>query len=227
MPMEVRTGAGSANIAVELRRDILEGEYAFGQRLPSERSLAKHFGAARSTVRKALRQLEESDLVSRRIGSGTYVSYRGEEDREDVARATSPLELIDVRIAVEPQITRLALASAGARDLDRLEAALAEVEAADNPADFSRADEAFHLRLAECTRNPLLIWLYRHINEIRGHAQWHGTRDKILTPLRIREYNAQHRKLTEAIRRRDVEAAIHVITEHLEKARRDLMGTEF
>ena len=215
---------GSANIAVELRRQILAGDYVLGERLPPERALAVHFGAARSTVREALRRLEEIKLVDRRVGSGTYVSYSVDEESDDVAAATSPLELIEVRVAVEPQMIRLAVANARAHDLERMDAALTEVEGATNAESFSRADEAFHLGLAECTQNPLMIWLYRHLNDVRGHEQWHGSRDKILTEARIAEYNIQHRKLTLAIRNRDAETAVRIISEHLEKARRDLLG---
>ena len=217
-------GGGSANIAVELRRQILAGDYVLGERLPSERVLAVHFGAARSTVREALRRLEEIKLVDRRVGSGTYVSYRTDEGSDDVAAATSPLELIEVRVAVEPQMICLAVANAKAHDLEHIDAALSEVEGATDAESFSRADEAFHLGLAECTQNPLMIWLYRHLNDIRGHEQWHGSRDKILTETRIAEYNTQHRKLALAIRNRDAETAVRIISEHLEKARRDLLG---
>ena len=78
-------GGGSANIAVELRRQILAGDYVLGERLPPERALAVQFGAARGTVREALRRLEEIKLVDRRVGSGTYVSYRTDEESDDVA----------------------------------------------------------------------------------------------------------------------------------------------
>ena len=75
-----------------------------------------------------------------------------------------------------------------------------------------------HLALAESTRNPLMVWLYRHINDVRGHAQWSIRKDKILTPDRITEYNRQHRALFAAIASRDVQGAMDIMTRHLEKA---------
>jgi len=215
----------SANIAVELRQAILMGDLVFGQKLPSERALAERFGASRNTVREALRQLEENNLVSRRIGSGTYVVYRDSYDRDDAADATSPLELIEVRFAVEPNMTRLAVQNAGARDLERLEEALIHLEKlGDDPKRFSRADEAFHLCLAECSRNPLMVWLYRQVNEVRGNTLWFEAREKILTPQRIADYNREHRQLYEAIRRREMDNALALINDHLNDARMDLIG---
>lgn len=215
----------ASSIAARLRRSIVDGHFAYRERLPSERDLAERFGAARGTVRAALVQLEEANMVARRAGSGTFVRYRGHADREDVASLTSPLELIDVRLAVEPPIVRLVVAHANSQDLRRMAEHLEALESADDDAEkFSRADEAFHLCLAESTRNPLILWLYRHINDIRGHAQWSARKDKILTRQRIHEYNDQHRALYTAIVSREIDVAERVMAEHLSKARADLLG---
>jgi len=222
--MPAAAGVGATSIVVHLKRAILEGAYAFNERLPPERELAGHFGASRGTVREALRQLEELGLVTRRVGSGTFVNYRRENDPSDIAQITSPLELIDVRMAIEPHMTRLAVANASARDLQRLREALERVEAAGDPESFSRADETFHAELARCTQNPLIAWLYAQVNDVRGHRQWDAMKDQILSAERIREYNHQHRGLYEAIATRDVGAAVRIIVEHLEKARVDLVG---
>ena len=218
---------GSAWIAAELRRAILGGAYGYGDRLPAERELARQFAASRTTVRAALNGLAEDGLVSRRIGSGTFVNYRPRSADEDVAEMTSPLELIEVRLAVEPHMTRLAVLNASARDIERMAEALGELETAGGDAEhFSRWDERFHLALAESTHNPLLASMYRQINHVRGHAQWNARKDKILTESRIAEYNRQHRTLYEAVCSRDVDGAVRIIIEHLQKARRDLLGAE-
>lgn len=218
-------GAGAAAIAAQLRRAILEGAYSFRERLPAERELASFYAASRSTIREALRQLEEMQLVTRRVGSGTFVAYRGEPTDTNIADLTSPLEVIEVRSGVEPHMASLAVMHATARDLERLAEALKAVEAAGGDVEaFTRADALFHLALAECTRNPLLIWLYRHINEVRGHAQWSAMKDKILTAERVADYNRQHRELYEAIAARDRAGAVAVVTRHLELAHADLVG---
>lgn len=217
---------GGANaIATKLRSAIVEGRFAYRERMPSERELAKQFGAARGTIRAALRQLEEMDLVTRRAGSGSFVCYRGYADHEDITELTSPLELIEVRIAIEPAIARLAVANANAQDIERIAEAVQRLESGGNdPETFSTHDESFHMCLAESARNPLMLWLYRHINEVRGHAQWKARKDKVLTPQRIKQYNQQHRGLFTAISRRDVEEAEKTIREHLALAKNDLLG---
>jgi DNA-binding FadR family transcriptional regulator len=221
------TARGAAAIAAQLHRSILKGTHAPGQRLPAERHLAVHFGTSRSTVREALRQLEEMALVTRRIGSGTFVNRPAAPGEAEVAENTSPLQLIEVRQAVEPHMARLAVAHATARELEALRDALATLENCGAGQElFSSADERFHLALAEATDNPLMVWLYRQINAVRGHAQWGEMKRKILTRANIDLYNAQHRELYEAIRRRDAAAAVRCIDRHLDKARRDLLGAD-
>ena len=69
----VKPHQGVGTISAYLRRAIETGAYSEGDRLPPERQLAATFQAARSTVRRALDQLERAGFVSRRLGSGTFV----------------------------------------------------------------------------------------------------------------------------------------------------------
>lgn len=218
---------GASGIAEELRRQILGGDFVHGERLPAERRLAQLYGASRATVRAALRRLEEVELVTRRLGSGTFVNrpvHPAGEEEEDIAEITSPLELMAVRMAIEPEMTRLAVLNMSAKDIDRLAEALAEMEAAGlDPERFSQWDERFHLRIAEGSHNPLMAFIYHRINHVRGHAQWNAIKGKILTPERIAAYNRQHGAVYEAICSRDVGRAVALVTRHLAEAWRDLL----
>ena len=213
-------------IARELRQAIHDGGFTPGDKLPTERQLAGHFGASRATVRTALSEVEAGGLISRRVGSGTFVKdLPGSE--KDIADVTSPLELLDARLAIEPNITRRAVVNANAHDIERLREALERVEASgDDIEHFTHWDQQFHLRLAECSRNPLMVWLYTHLNEVRGRAQWINVKGRILTRRRMNAYNRQHRAVFEALERRDAAAAGRLMTAHLEKARSDMLGQD-
>ena len=211
-------------IAAELRRRIQDGRHAPGDRLPPERVLAESFSASRGTIREALRSLEERGLVERRVGSGTFVTYTPESTTDDVAEITSPLELVEVRAAVERQMARLAVRNATARDISSLREAAANMDAlSQDPGRFSVWDEQFHLRLAEATHNPLLVDIYQRINHVRGHDQWNTIKDKVLTPERIAAYNLEHRKLVSAIEHRDAEQAEKIVARHMSRAHQDLV----
>jgi DNA-binding FadR family transcriptional regulator len=224
---QLPSSSSAVSIAHELRDAIVGGRYAAGQRLPPERRLATHYNASRATIREALRQLTDQQLVERRIGSGTFVTYRQAVEEHEIAEETSPLQLIEVRMAIEPQIARLAVLHASNRDLERLTAAMAALtQCHDDPDGYSEADEQFHLALAACTGNPLMIWLYRQINEVRLHAQWAAMRGKVLTAENMRLYDRQHGAVVEAVRRRDADAAAAAMVEQMAKARADLLGAQ-
>lgn len=63
-------------VAAQLRAAILAGEYAEGERLPSQVQIAEKFGVARMTAQQALRILREQNLISSRTGSGNFVRPR-------------------------------------------------------------------------------------------------------------------------------------------------------
>ena len=58
----------------ELAEQINSDQIGAGERLLSERDMAAKMGAARATIREALRLLEGKGLVFRKRGSGYFVS---------------------------------------------------------------------------------------------------------------------------------------------------------
>lgn len=56
-----------------VRGAIAGGQFAAGQRLPTDGQLMREFDTSRPTVARAMRDLEQAGLVERRPGSGTYV----------------------------------------------------------------------------------------------------------------------------------------------------------
>lgn len=222
-----RVGVTTSNVAAQLRRRILEGKYAYEERLPAERNLAEEFGVSRGTIRSVLEILEQQHLVTRQVGSGTYVTHREITNQQEISSVTSPLEMNEVRIAMEPHMVRLAIANASSRDLDELREALRQCEDCDgDPEKFARGDAAFHLALAHCSRNKLMYWLYERISEVRRYSQWRTMKAKLLTSDRIEHYNHQHRALYEAIAARDTASAIQLIKDHLYGVHNDLLETD-
>ncbi|MDZ7788372.1 MAG: FCD domain-containing protein [Halofilum sp. (in: g-proteobacteria)] len=210
-------------MVASLRAAIAQKHYGHGDRLPAERELAERFGTSRGTARHA-EELERLGMVTRRIGSGAFVNSPGLG-----VRAISPkrrVRSID-RGALRH---RAAHGAAGGheclpRDLARVRESLELVEAAGDPATFTETDEAFHLTLADCSQNPLIVWLYQQINDVRSHSQWSEVKEKILDAEKIAEYNAHHRLIYLGIAGRDTAAAVEAMNRHLAVARDDLVGT--
>ncbi|MCP4489221.1 MAG: FadR family transcriptional regulator [Gammaproteobacteria bacterium] len=222
--VNTRLGATANQAATKLRDRILQGHYAHEEQLPAERQLAEELQVSRGTIRLVLQVLEEQQLVIRQIGSGTYVSHRELTNQQEISSITSPLEMVEVRIALEPQMVRLAIANASHRDLEELRAALKQCENCGGDVEkFARADTAFHMALAHCSKNKLLYWVYERISEVRRFAQWRSMKAKLLTPERIAAYNRQHRGIYETIAARHSSEAVTIIKQHLHGVHDDLL----
>jgi GntR family transcriptional repressor for pyruvate dehydrogenase complex len=122
----------AATIFLDLRRQILAGELAAGQRLPGERELAAKYGTNRNTLREAVRKLEQSRLVSVRHGQGVTVTdfrrlgtlelllplLETRPDPAEIARILA--DLLPARLMVLEFASRLAVQRADATDVQRL-----------------------------------------------------------------------------------------------------------
>jgi DNA-binding FadR family transcriptional regulator len=227
-------------LADQLFARILTEGYPLGTRLPPERQLAEEFSVSRNTVRQALDLLETHEVIARRAGSGSFVVYQGSQagkapaatggessfttNLQEIAEITSPLELNVVRSIIEPELIRLAVINMSARDIAKLRDILSELEKVTTSAeDFSRWDLEFHLQLARGTHNPLLIAVSELIAHVRQHAHWARTKEKTLSPNRIRDYQRKHRAIYEAIEARDIESASEYMKLHMTEVQRDLM----
>ncbi|MEE9588665.1 MAG: FCD domain-containing protein [Hyphomicrobiaceae bacterium] len=207
------------SIAKQLFTLIESDHYPFGTRLPAERQLAEEFAVTRNTVRDALDLLERNEIISRRAGSGSFITYRAPTSTEasdganqgdaGVAENTGPLELQVVRSMVEPEMVRLAVIQMAPKDIDTLRGLLEQMEAnCTDPEQYARCEELFYLQIARATENPLLTAIYELITKVRRQSHWAASRRKLLSPNRIRDNQRRHRSLFEAIEQRDIESAM-------------------
>ncbi len=89
------------SIAETLRERILSGQYAPGERLPSEIALAHQFNVSRGTVERAVRALVQEGLLHRQQGKGTFVArpdYKTLPFRLDVSRWREKVESGSIRL---------------------------------------------------------------------------------------------------------------------------------
>ena len=118
---------------------------------------------------------------------------------------------------------RLAVLHGRREDFDKLTLLCDKMESSlHDTLEFSAADTEFHHTLVKCTRNVLLIWIIDQINSVRGQTDWKRMRGLTLNPTVIDQYNKQHRKILEALYRREPEAAANSMKEHLETVRLSL-----
>src|ERR1700754_878846 len=76
--------------AERLAADIRSGLYPPGERLPSERELARALEVSRASVREALAALQLRGVVETRAGAGTFVTAEQPATQAETPPDTSP-----------------------------------------------------------------------------------------------------------------------------------------
>jgi DNA-binding FadR family transcriptional regulator len=198
---------------------IANGSMPAGEKLPTERTLAKRFRVPRSVVRKALLPLEIEGKLSRQIGRGTFVSNGREEQRvvSPGSVDTSPAELLDACLTCYPYMAELAVATATAADLRAIEQCLQLLRCTTTIVEYTERDTAFHQAIANATHNALLVEIAGIIGRARERTNW--------GELTLHEGTPQdHEGILEALLKRNANLARERTKAHLLYARRSLLG---
>lgn len=185
---------------------------AQGDKLPPERSLALELGVKRHRIRRALDNLRRQGLVDGPEPRRRAASSKG---IERWTQLTNPLEVIELRMALEPGLARLAAARASALNLARLRRAASPAPGT-TPGD---ADLTFHHAVASCAGNALAAELYAMIRLIGRDARLQFGGAGRLCPARLKQRDAEHRAVLEAIAARDPSQAERAMRDHLAQVR--------
>src|SRR5512142_2962141 len=203
-------------IARQLSELIAAGEFAPGQRLPSDRELARQFRVSRPSVREALIALEIEGKVEVRVGSGVYVSAPRPAASTSDEEGEGPFELIRARRLVEGETAAEAAREATDEEIEDIRAALEEMRllhAASKSAD--PADRAFHVAVARATHSgPLLAVVEMLWDRGRG-AVWKQMEKHFETPALRAATLRDHKAILQAIRVRNGPAARKAMRAHL------------
>jgi DNA-binding FadR family transcriptional regulator len=216
--------------ADDIRQSLLArmatGEWAANGRLPPERDLAAEYGAARNTVRKALRTIEQDGTVQRAVGSGTFMAPEAAEFGEIMKNVTgvSPADLMAVRMIVEPQATALAATMASAADLDQIAEAHHRALSETETSAFEHWDAVFHQRIFAAARNDLLLSLHDILRVIRNRNPWIELKRKTFSENRRQDYCTQHADILTALHARDAEGAAAAMRGHMDAIHVNLFG---
>ncbi|HEY6694400.1 MAG TPA: GntR family transcriptional regulator, partial [Solirubrobacteraceae bacterium] len=160
------------HVADRIAADIRAGRFAPGERLPSERDLARRLEVGRASVREAIASLQVAGMIETRPGSGSFVAA-GADQRTRESHDSSPSDLLEARALLEPAVARLA-AQRGGADAE-IEFLLAAMEDADGDA-WNDCDRRFHQRIAALTGNPVLHELADHIAAVMDEPLWQRLR---------------------------------------------------
>ncbi|MEU6375704.1 FadR/GntR family transcriptional regulator [Streptomyces sp. NPDC046909] len=194
-----------------LRGAIESGEYAIGEKLPSEAELCRTLEVSRPVLREALRALQTMGLTVSKTGKGTFVVANAVEDPTFGDYAAS--DLLEVRRHVEIPVAGYAALRRTPENLDHLAHLLDRMERETDTTAWVAMDTLFHLAVAEAAQNPVFR---RVIEEIRDAL---ARQSAFLNELggRREQSNREHREIVEALIDGSELDAVEAMSHHLDR----------
>jgi GntR family transcriptional repressor for pyruvate dehydrogenase complex len=205
-------------IVRQVKAMIAEGRLKSGDQLPPERELAEKFLVSRTSVREALRALESLGLIEIRPGEGTFVREVSVESLIQplalvmASQREAIGELFEARRLIEPLIAGLAAARATADDLHEMERILEEQakEVAAGRTGLAQ-DAQFHAALAAAAHNRAITRILGALIDLLTQSR----EESLNTPGRPQRSHLDHRRVLDAVRRRDDSGARQAMADHI------------
>jgi DNA-binding FadR family transcriptional regulator len=215
-----------AQVQSTIERSIDQGRIKPGERIAAERELAEQFGASRSVVRAALAELRNAGKIVRRVGHGTIVQAAPAAQAAEAfaLKDTSPAELLEFRIALEPGLAEAIVLNASENDLKLIMETVESGDRASGWEQWEHWDRAFHRNLVAATHNRLTIGVYDAVISVRHERPWLKIKQGHTNATFWNGYQDEHRKIASALIARDALAAAEAIRDHLTKVRIKMLG---
>ena len=209
----------------KLFRIVAAAERSNGGRLPPERELTSLLAIKRGRLRLLLAELEADGKIWRHVGRGTFVGPRpaqADPDLKIVCEHSSPSELLEARLVVEPELARLAAVRASVAEIADLRLMARKCATATSFAIYEKWDESLHSAIARGARNRTLVALFNGLNAIRRAVIWDRLRERRqkLDREEQHEYSEQHEAIVHSIDSHDPDAARDAMRRHLQSCER-------
>lgn len=227
MPSSQKLSVRQSAIAT-LRSFVADGNYGPGDRLPPERELIESLDMSRTTLRKALDELEREGAIWRRVGKGTFVSGPADESLlgsvGGLGQLLTPVKVMRARICIEAAIAREAAINASGEAIIRIKLAKERAMNASSWADYEAQDDLFHRAVAEAADNALLLSLFDQLNLVRRSVTEVSVVRNSKRPAAGHSSFLEHERIAAAISARDADAAQASMRHHIGSVSARLFG---
>lgn len=205
-------------VSAAIERAIVGGALPPGAALPTEQELSEKFGVHRSTVREAIRQVEQEGLLQRREGRRLFVCLPGVHDlapratRLLLLQQTTFQELWELAVSLEPLAARLAAERGSADDWALLQDNLAATRGTHDDEALVRLDVEFHALVGRASHNHALMLAREPVGLLYNPTLLQIFR--ALPQAQQRNLDA-HEQIVAALLRRDADAAAEWTRKHM------------
>ncbi len=215
-------------IANHFKTEIANDVYKVGDMLPAERVIAEQMEVSRTVIREAMIMLEVEGYVEVRKGSGIRVINTEVEaitpdatqllGEDHFILTCGPFELLQARQLFESNIAEFAATQATKQDL----VALMKIQEQAKQDDYSRDsfwDTEFHIQLARCTQNSVVVHIAEMLSKHRENNPYWKKLHEHIEDNKIRSWCSDHDAIVQALIKRDPAAARNAAWQHIENTK--------
>lgn len=221
----------SERVVAALRNQIVGGEIAPGQKLPTEGQLTETYRVSRTVIREAIASLAADGLVAARQGAGVFVLDRPSQAfgalKNEGGRISQAINVLEVRTGLEIESAGLAAMRRNAAQEARIQEAFFEFDRLLNLGEATgKADFAFHLEIAAATNNPFYVEILQALGDrtipCDRTSPWYSP--ELLTVEYLTGLQREHLAILKAISAGDPTAAREAMRAHLQAAQNRYRG---
>jgi DNA-binding FadR family transcriptional regulator len=214
-PVPVDRRIASEAVFDHMRAAIETGRLSVGTRLPSENALAKRYGVSRTVVREVLRSMATLGLTTTRVGSGTFVIANAPATNPAYGEYTAR-DLLEARPCIEVPAAALAATRRSREQLAELQGFCSKMEDERDPAAWVELDSQFHCAIARASGNRIFGHVVHDIRDaLTQQSQLIGALTR--RRARIKDSNAEHWAVVEAIAAGSPDGARRAMQAHLDR----------
>ncbi|MEZ2741472.1 FadR/GntR family transcriptional regulator [Paenalcaligenes hominis] len=140
-----------------------------------------------------------------------------------VILGSSPIDLMNARLVLEPAIAATAAMHASTQDIHSMQDLIERGRQAQTPHEWEHWDSALHQRIGDATHNQLLQYFYRVLSVARSQTEWGRLRQQTLNTKNQQLYSEQHAAILQAIQARAPQEAAECMRTHLHTVKRTLI----
>ena len=205
----------------QIKDMIVDGTLKKGDKLPSERELVEDLKVSRTSIREALRSMEDIGIVECKQGEGNFIGTNIENSLYEplsimfLLQDNTSQEIFELRLAIEGETAGLASKKINSEELQQLKLLVDKMKETDELNLSVGLDKEFHYKIAQATHNGLILNMMNAVSSLVNSYR----KDAFIKIVEITGNSkiivAQHENIYKAISESNPEESVRAMKVHI------------
>ena len=205
----------------QIKDMIADGSLKKGDKLPSERELVENLKVSRSSIREALRSMENIGLIECRQGIGNFIGTNMENSLYEplsimfLLQDNTSQEIFELRLAIEVETAELAAKKINLEELKELKLLVNKMKQTDDQNLSISLDKEFHYKVAQAAHNVLMLNMMNAVSSLVDAYRKDALVKIVAVKDNIKVLALQHEKIYKALSENNSEESVKAMKAHI------------